>query len=65
MMLRMKDFPIEARWQIATRALSRMIIAVGKQVQIQDQTPIPNAFYALANEIGRIDSLLEELHLDL
>jgi hypothetical protein len=54
MMLRMKDFPIETRWQIATRALSRMIIAAGKQVQ--DRTPLPDAFYALANEIGRIAS---------
>ncbi|KQC04290.1 MAG: hypothetical protein APR53_00105 [Methanoculleus sp. SDB] len=48
----MQDFPNEARWHIAARALSRMIIAAGQQVQAQE--PIPDAFYALADEIGRI-----------
>ena len=48
-MLRVKDFPIDTRWQIATRAFSRMIIAAGKQAQ--DRTTIPDTFYELADEI--------------
>ncbi|MBN1195146.1 MAG: hypothetical protein JXA08_07370 [Methanomicrobiaceae archaeon] len=48
-MLRVKDFPIDTRWQIATRAFSRMIIAEGKQAQ--DRTTIPDTFYELADEI--------------
>jgi hypothetical protein len=47
--LRVKDFPIDTRWQIATRAFSRMIIAAGKQAQ--DQKTIPDTFYQLADEI--------------
>lgn len=45
----MKDFPIDTRWQIATRAFSRLVIAAGKQAQ--DQTTIPDTFHELADEI--------------
>lgn len=51
-MLRTMDFPNETRWHIATRALSRMIIAAGREAR--EHKEIPDAFYALGDEIGRI-----------